>query len=234
MKLGFGLDFAALYERDGLEKVDDAFLAELAASDIGLWARLNDARREPARLDAKAESQLLLDLAPHTDDFLGKLFGISAEVSALAERHHELAPLFEVKRQFVQRAAAKAFDAAAASALDGEKIGIELEPLVGAALGDMGRDAIAAFELAFARNVKRWQADDAAAAGAMTGTMTGTATEEAGIRATGIGCYFDDPVHAAFGIVSRAWQSFYHFTVGAPVEDGRLSTLPAYNVEEER
>ena len=171
MKLGFGLDFAALYERDGLEKVDAAFLAELAASDMGLWARLNDARREPVKLDAKAESQLLLDLAPHTDDFLGKLFGISSEVSALAERHHELAPLFEVKRQFVQRAAAKAFDAGSASALDGEKLGIELEPLVEADFGDMGKDAIAAFELAFARNVKRWQADDAAAAGTFSGAL---------------------------------------------------------------
>ena len=204
MKLGFGLDFAALYKRDGLEKVDDAFLAELAASDIGLWARLNDARREPARLDAKAESQLLLDLAPHTDDFLGKLFGISAEVSALAERHHELAPLFEVKRQFVQRAAAKAFDAAAASAIDGEKIGIELEPLVGAALGDIGRDAIAAFELAFARNVKRWQADDAAAAGAAAGTMTGTATSTAASTATGT---FSGALDAALRYAAWALQS---------------------------
>jgi hypothetical protein len=24
------------------------------------------------------------------------------------------------------------------------------------------------------------------------------------------------------------WQSFYHFTVGGPVEDLRLTTLPAY------
>ena len=35
-------------------------------------------------------------------------------------------------------------------------------------------------------------------------------------------------------IASREWQSFYHSTLGARVEDGRLSTLPAYNVEEER
>ena len=27
--------------------------------------------------------------------------------------------------------------------------------------------------------------------------------EEAGIRSTGIGCYFDDPVHEVFGIASR-------------------------------
>jgi len=59
-------------------------------------------------------------------------------------------------------------------------------------------------------------------------------TEEAGIRSTGIGCYFDDPVHEVFGISSQDWQSFYHFTVGGPVEDGRLTTLPAYDREEER
>ena len=53
-----------------------------------------------------------------------------------------------------------------------------------------------------------------------------------GIRSTGIGCYFDDPVHEVFGITSREWQSFYHFTVGGPVEDVRLTTLPAYDFEE--
>jgi hypothetical protein len=35
-----------------------------------------------------------------------------------------------------------------------------------------------------------------------------------------------------FGISSRDWQSFYHFTVGGPVEDGRLTTLPAYSLGE--
>jgi len=52
--------------------------------------------------------------------------------------------------------------------------------------------------------------------------------EEAGIRATGIGCYFDDPVHDLFGLMSGEFQSLYHFTVGGPVEDKRLTTLPAY------
>ncbi len=58
--------------------------------------------------------------------------------------------------------------------------------------------------------------------------------EEAGIRSTGIGCYFDDPAHEVFGISSRDWQSFYHFTVGGPVEDVRLTTIPAYGREAER
>ncbi len=66
----------------------------------------------------------------------------------------------------------------------------------------------------------------------MVGQLLYLEAEESGLRATGIGCYFDDPVHAAFGIVSREWQSFYHFTVGGPVEDSRLTTLPAYNFEE--
>ena len=57
---------------------------------------------------------------------------------------------------------------------------------------------------------------------------------EPNIRSTGIGCYFDDPVHELFGIPSRDWQSFYHLTVGGPGEDKRLTTLPAYKLEEER
>ena len=52
--------------------------------------------------------------------------------------------------------------------------------------------------------------------------------EVSGIRSTGIGCFFDDPVHQVFGIQDMSYQSLYHFTVGGPVEDTRLTTLPAY------
>ena len=53
--------------------------------------------------------------------------------------------------------------------------------------------------------------------------------EAAGVRATGIGCFFDDPVHELVGIKERSLQSLYHFTVVGPVEDRRLMTLPAYH-----
>jgi SagB-type dehydrogenase family enzyme len=53
--------------------------------------------------------------------------------------------------------------------------------------------------------------------------------EAAGVRATGIGCFFDDPVHEIMGIKERSVQSLYHFTVGGPVEDSRLMTLGAYH-----
>jgi len=53
--------------------------------------------------------------------------------------------------------------------------------------------------------------------------------EAAGIRSTGIGCFFDDPVHRVLGFFPHTkFQSLYHFTVGGPVEDTRLTTLPPY------
>ena len=55
--------------------------------------------------------------------------------------------------------------------------------------------------------------------------------EAAGVRATGIGCFYDDPVHDVLGLEDHAFQSLYHFTVGAPVEDLRLTTEPGYEWE---
>jgi SagB-type dehydrogenase family enzyme len=55
--------------------------------------------------------------------------------------------------------------------------------------------------------------------------------EAAGVRATGIGCYYDDPVHDVLGLQGHAFQSLYHFTVGTPVEDTRLTTMPGYTWE---
>ena len=84
-------------------------------------------------------------------------------------------------------------------------------------------DSLVTYGAAFYRNLF-WEAG-------MVGQVLYLEAEEAGIRSTGIGCYFDDPVHDVFGLVSRDWQSYYHFTVGGPVEDVRLTTLPAYGPE---
>src|SRR5262245_19372052 len=87
-------------------------------------------------------------------------------------------------------------------------------------------DSLVTFGAAFYRNLF-WEAG-------LLGQVLYLEAEEAGIRSTGMGCYFDDPVHEAFGIASRDWQSFYHFTVGGPVDDPRLATLPGYGSEEAR
>jgi hypothetical protein len=52
--------------------------------------------------------------------------------------------------------------------------------------------------------------------------------EAAGARGTGIGCFFDDGVHELLGITDHRLQSLYHFTVGIPVDDSRLTTHPGY------
>ena len=46
---------------------------------------------------------------------------------------------------------------------------------------------------------------------------------------TGIGCFFDDAVHDMLGIKDNQYQSLYHFTIGRPVEDPRLTTYTPYH-----
>ena len=53
--------------------------------------------------------------------------------------------------------------------------------------------------------------------------------EARGVRGTGIGCFYDDAVHEALGLSGHAWQSIYHFAVGAPLDDTRLTTEPGYD-----
>jgi len=62
----------------------------------------------------------------------------------------------------------------------------------------------------------------------MIGQLLYLEAEAAGVRSTGIGCFFDDPMHDLLGLTGHQFQDLYHFTVGGPVEDTRLTTLPAY------
>ena len=63
----------------------------------------------------------------------------------------------------------------------------------------------------------------------MIGQVLYLEAEAQGVRATGIGCFFDDPVHELLGLADDTFQSLYHFTVGGPREDGRLATRDAYH-----
>ena len=161
--LQHGLSFADLYDRDGLVRLDRAFVAHLAERDVGLHDQLMTARRDPDAVESLDESNLLVDLAPHLEDFAGELFGIEAEVRALQERHHELAPLHSVKRLFVQRRAVKGVNEADAAAIDGISLAQELDRLMGA-LRDAG-GGIAAWERRYAEHVTNWLEDEAANTG---------------------------------------------------------------------
>ena len=57
--------------------------------------------------------------------------------------------------------------------------------------------------------------------------------EASSIRATGIGCFFDEATHRVVGIggpgrSERRFRTIYHFTLGGPVEDTRIRTAPPY------
>ena len=128
-------------------KLDAAFVAELKVADVALHNRFMAARADRTALSDKDHSQLLIDLAPHVEDFIGKLFGIEKEVQALAETHHQLAPLYACKRLFVQRRATKALTPEAAEHVSGESL-LSMLPMVPA------DDPF--FELVFAKVVMGW------------------------------------------------------------------------------
>jgi len=132
LSLRFGLQFEDLYQRPGLLALDGHFLSALRAADASLADRLVSARQNPAALDRKQHSELLIAAAPHLEDFIGDLFGISAEVEALQARHNALAPLSSVKRKFVQKRALTGVKPEQAAQLDGAALRVELETALGA------------------------------------------------------------------------------------------------------
>ncbi len=146
--LGFNLAFDALYSRDGLVALDDKFIGYLKQRDAALCGRLLAGRANPDALAGKAQSELMIAVAPALQDFLAELFGVIAEVEALRTGDRKLAPVYSVKRLFVQRTAARKYAPAQAEALDGDALRADLEDRFG---GEFT-------ELRFAEHVAAWLA----------------------------------------------------------------------------
>ena len=145
----YNTPFEDLYRREGLLRLDQHFIDRLRASDVALFNRFMSAR---AVLPAdKEHSLLLIDLAPHVDDFIGELFGIEKELQALAEKHDVLAPLYACKRLFVQRRASKSLTPEEAGRVDGPML---LSLLPGLSADDHY------FELVFSKLVMSWLAEE--------------------------------------------------------------------------
>ena len=150
LSLSFGLRFEDLYEREGLQQLDQRFLDFLRDAEATLHERLVAARAAPSSLAYRDEAELLIAVAPAVDRFVAQLFRIEAEWEQLAASHHRLAPLFRVKRKFVQRRAMLKIKADEAAALDGESLERDVAARIGGTFD----------ELAFAEAVLRWQADE--------------------------------------------------------------------------
>jgi SagB-type dehydrogenase family enzyme len=63
----------------------------------------------------------------------------------------------------------------------------------------------------------------------MIGQVLYLEAEAATARGTGIGCFYDDAVHELLALSDDRWQSLYHFSMGVPLEDSRLTTEPGYS-----
>jgi NADPH-dependent glutamate synthase beta subunit-like oxidoreductase/NAD(P)H-flavin reductase len=150
-KLGFGLQFEHLYSREGLLRLDAAFLDQLLKADLGLHLQLIDARANPGGRTDKERSELIVALAPHVEDFLGELFGIAKEVQALQARHNEFAPFFAFKRKFIQKRAISGVTREQAEAIDGPVLARELEAIFSEPLT----------ERSFFAHVSRWLENEA-------------------------------------------------------------------------
>jgi NADPH-dependent glutamate synthase beta subunit-like oxidoreductase/NAD(P)H-flavin reductase len=146
--LGHGLSFNDLYDRDGLARLDAAFAGWLQTANVDVHARLMAARAAPDQLSDKDESNLLIEVARPLEDFFGALFGVTREATELRARHNALAPLYDCKRLFVQRYAARTIKPAAAMALDGATVTAE------AKVPALLEDGLEAWELAFALAVR--------------------------------------------------------------------------------
>ena len=146
LDLKFGLSFEDLYQREGLVRLDAEFRRHLQAVNAPLLQRLVAVRENPAALDRKQQSDLIVELAPHVEDFIGELFGISAALRTVQTKHHALAPIYALKRRFVQKKAISGVSKDQASAINGLAVAAELEALFNEPLT----------EASYVEHVSRW------------------------------------------------------------------------------
>ncbi len=164
ISLGHDLAFEDLYGREGLQRIDELFLEHLGASDAGLRDRLLAARAAPDEIERLDDSNLLVEISPHLEDFLGGLFSIGPDLRKLSERDNALAGVQTCKRQFVQRRAAKAHSAEEAATFDGPALAAELAGKFGSGGGSGGENFD---QITFAKHVLDWIEDEEANAQAL-------------------------------------------------------------------
>jgi NADPH-dependent glutamate synthase beta subunit-like oxidoreductase/NAD(P)H-flavin reductase len=151
LNLPNGVTFADFYTAEGLSRLDSLFLETLNQKAPALAESLLAARAHPETVGKLEESTLILAVAPVLEDFLTTLFGIEKQAAALSQNHHDLMPLFEVRRLFVQRQAMKTYGKEAAT-FDGAALWRDLAPHFPRKTEDA--------ELDFAHAVLIWQEEE--------------------------------------------------------------------------
>ena len=105
LRLGItGFDYSDLYKPERLKELQDVFDCALAEANPELFAAWDDYRAHPEKPRKAPEiSALLVAMAAHLSQFITRLFGIAAEVDALAAATADQNPIFRFKVDFIRR-----------------------------------------------------------------------------------------------------------------------------------
>src|SRR3989442_5489398 len=137
-----GFSYPDLHDALRLADLTAAFDRDLHASNPELFARFEQHRRMP--LAGPEEGDLLVEVSGHVSRFLGKLFGVAEEQARLRAAAGRDAPLFRVKREFVQRRVFKKGAAGRPAPEEFPALDDAVQPLLAAAASRDPRDALAA------------------------------------------------------------------------------------------
>jgi NADPH-dependent glutamate synthase beta subunit-like oxidoreductase/NAD(P)H-flavin reductase len=103
LQLKYDLSFEDLYAIDGLKKIDSYFTEKLLRYSPELCNKMLDARLSKTPLFKLDESKLILELAPHLEDFLVDLFNISEAVDEYKNQDNRLDGIYRCNRGFIQK-----------------------------------------------------------------------------------------------------------------------------------
>ncbi len=100
--LGFGFSFKDLYNTQSLKAVDKSFLSYLHGRDGSLKELLESCRKQQ-NISRVEYSQLISKLAHHVESFVAHLFNIQDYIVSQSEKHLAFKPVYDLKRNFIQR-----------------------------------------------------------------------------------------------------------------------------------
>jgi NADPH-dependent glutamate synthase beta subunit-like oxidoreductase/NAD(P)H-flavin reductase len=131
-----GYRYSDLFKPQKLKALADEFYGFVKGDSVELHDALTAyVAARGAGYDKKAESKILTDAAPFLSEFLARMFNIQKEREAVYKTIHEQDPIWKYKF-FVQRRAAKKFNAEAVAALNVEELTTALRELQFAAFDD--------------------------------------------------------------------------------------------------
>jgi len=137
-----GFRYEDLHEPEGLKRLHDTFLAELAAGHADLHREYRDYRASLGEgMAPTAVSDLLVRLAPHVGDFVARLFGVGAVRDRQREAvRRELDTVFRFRTEIVGKLD-KHFKGVTASDWDAVAVRSALEVLIRCAFPDAATDS---------------------------------------------------------------------------------------------